>query len=159
MAAAPLGASPADSLTSANFPARWALGTALWPWIVSRVLVAGALALAHELVSGRGVAASEAARVHQGLLGWDAGWYESIARHGYAGAGHASLRFFPLVPALARALSVLPGLGVGAALVVVANVSALGGPRCSRRWSGARAGTTSWRVGLHGSSAWRHRPS
>jgi hypothetical protein len=108
-------------------PTRWALGTALWPWVVSRVLVAGALALAHELVSGRDVAASEAARVHQGLLGWDAGWYESIARHGYAGAGHASLRFFPLVPALARALSVLPGLGVGAALVVVANVSALGG--------------------------------
>ena len=43
------------------------------------------------------------------------------------GGRAASLRFFPLVPALARALSVLPGLGVGAALVVVANVSALGG--------------------------------
>ena len=68
--------------------------------------------------------AAVATRVHQGLLGWDAGWYESIARHGYAGAGHCSLRFFPLVPLLTRAVSSVPGVGVGAALVVVANVSA-----------------------------------
>ena len=61
----------------------------------------------------------------QGLLGWDAGWYESIARQGYWGAGHQSLRFFPLFPVLARGLAVLPGVGVGAAVVVVANVSAL----------------------------------
>ncbi len=65
--------------------------------------------------------------MHQGLLGWDAGWYETIARHGYAGAGHSSLRFFPLVPLLTRALSYVPGVGVGTALVVVANVSAFVG--------------------------------
>jgi hypothetical protein len=37
------------------------------------------------------------------------------------------LRFFPLVPGLARAVSYLPGVGVGAALVIVANLSALAG--------------------------------
>jgi hypothetical protein len=113
---------PAESRSQTS----WALGTALWPWVVSRGLVLGALALAHELANGADLSKAQAARVHEGLLGWDAGWYESIARHGYAGAGHASLRFFPLVPALVRTLSVLPGVGVGTALVVLANVSALG---------------------------------
>ena len=36
-----------------------------------------------------------------------------------------SLRFFPLVPALARGLSELPGVSAGAALIVVSNFSAL----------------------------------
>jgi hypothetical protein len=103
----------------------WALRTAAVPWVVARIIVAGALVFARELVTQAHPSASTAARVHQGLLGWDAGWYESIARHGYAGAGHASLRFFPLVPLLARGLASVPGIGVGAALVVVANASAL----------------------------------
>jgi hypothetical protein len=100
--------------------------TALPPWLVARAVVLGALALSHLVVSrthpGRpGVAA----RVHQGLLGWDAGFYEAIARHGYAAVGSGSLRFFPGVPLLARALSVLPGISVGTALIIVANASAL----------------------------------
>ncbi|HUC35725.1 MAG TPA: mannosyltransferase family protein [Acidimicrobiales bacterium] len=106
---------------------RWALATALWPWVVARALVGGSLAIAHELVNGAHLSAAAAARVREGLLGWDAGWYESIARHGYAGAGHSSLRFFPLFPVLAKAVSVLPGIGAGTAVVVVANLSALGG--------------------------------
>jgi hypothetical protein len=107
---------------------RWALRIALWPWLVSRVLVAGALGVARILSTTGHLSATARARVQQGLLGWDAGWYESIARHGYWGASHASLRFFPLVPAAARALSsVLPFLGVGGALVVVTNASALVG--------------------------------
>ncbi len=85
-----------------------------------------ALAVTRELASDGTLSAQSASRVHQGLLGWDAGWYEAIASHGYAGAGSASLRFFPLVPAVARGLAELPGISVGAALVVVANVSALG---------------------------------
>jgi len=105
----------------------WALRSAALPWLVARVIVGGALAVAHELVTRTRPPASVAARVHQGLLGWDAGWYETIARHGYAGAGHSSLRFFPLVPLLTRALSYVPGIGVGTALVVVANVSAFVG--------------------------------
>lgn len=83
--------------------------------------------MGHEIVDGAHLSGAAQARVRQGLLGWDAGWYETIARYGYAGAGHQSLRFFPLVPALARAISVLPGVGVGAALVAVANLSALAG--------------------------------
>ncbi|MGH9028986.1 MAG: hypothetical protein ACRDV4_05165 [Acidimicrobiales bacterium] len=106
---------------------RWALGTALWPWVLSRLLVLGALAVAHEISNGAHPSAAVVVRVRQGLLGWDAGWYESIARHGYWGAGHDSLRFFPLVPALSRGLGSVPGVGIGAALVIVSNLSALAG--------------------------------
>ncbi len=123
MRGVPAPEAPADS----SARARSALVTALWPWVVSRLLVGGALAVAHELVNGGLVSKAAEARVRSGLLGWDAGWYETIARHGYAGAGHQSLRFFPLVPALARAVSVVPGVGVGVSLVLIANLSALGG--------------------------------
>ena len=113
--------------TSRRAALSWALRASIVPWVVARVVVGVALAVAHQLASGHHISATAAARVHQGLLGWDAGWYESIARQGYAGAGHQSLRFFPLFPLLARALSVLPGIGEGTAVVVVANISALVG--------------------------------
>ncbi len=102
----------------------WALRSALAPWLVGRAVVGAAFVVAHEIATRARPLASSVARVHQGLLGWDAGWYEAVARHGYAGAGHSSLRFFPLVPLLARAVSSVPGVGVGVALVVVANLSA-----------------------------------
>jgi Mannosyltransferase (PIG-V) len=105
----------------------WGIRSAVVPWVVARVVVAGALVAAHEFVNQAKPSAAVAARVHEGLLGWDAGWYESIARHGYAGAGHLSLRFFPLVPLLTRAVSYVPGIGFGAALVVVVNASAFVG--------------------------------
>lgn len=126
---------------------------AVLPWLAARVAVLGALAVSHEIANKANDAAL-AARVHQGLLGWDAGWYEAIARAGYGGAGHESLRFFPLVPILARALSELPGVGVGAALVVVANVSALAGTAAvaalARRETGDRASArrAAWLVSL-----------
>jgi hypothetical protein len=102
------------------------LREALLPFAVARVIVAGALGLAHFIVdrthpSVPGVAA----RVHAGLLGWDAGWYETIARHGYGPLGRESLRFFPLVPLVTHALAWLPGLGDGPALVLLANAGAL----------------------------------
>ncbi|HUY21503.1 MAG TPA: hypothetical protein VMV22_04100 [Acidimicrobiales bacterium] len=103
----------------------WGLRAAVLPWVVARVVVVAALVLARQVVDRTHASASATARAHQGLLGWDAGWYESIARHGYAGAGHAALRFFPVVPLLVRALASLPGVGIGAALLVVANASAL----------------------------------
>ena len=105
----------------------WSLKASIIPWLAARVVVGAALAVARQLASGDHVSAAAAGRIHQGLLGWDAGWYESIAGHGYWGAGHQSLRFFPLFPVLARGLAVLPGLGVGTALVLVANASALVG--------------------------------
>ncbi len=103
----------------------WSLRIAAVPWVLSRFLVLAALVLSREAADRDGVSAAVALRVHQGLLGWDAGWYQSIAAHGYSGAGHQSLRFFPLVPALARAASVAPGISPGAGLLIVANVAAL----------------------------------
>jgi hypothetical protein len=64
-----------------------------------------------------------AARVHAGLLGWDAGWYETIARVGYAPLGRQSLRFFPAVPVLTHGLAWI-GLGDGPALILLANAAA-----------------------------------
>jgi hypothetical protein len=103
----------------------WPLKASIIPWLAARVVVGAALAVAHQVASSDHISAAGAARIHQGLLGWDAGWYEAIARQGYWGAGHQSLRFFPLFPVLARGRAVLPGVGVGTAVVVVANISAL----------------------------------
>jgi hypothetical protein len=97
-------------------------------WVVARVVVIGALVLAHLVVDRtHPTAAGVVSRVHQGLLGWDAGWYEAIARFGYRPLGHQALRFFPLFPLAARALATLPGVSAGTSVVVLANVSALVG--------------------------------
>jgi hypothetical protein len=89
--------------------------------------VLAALGLAHVLVAHTHPDAATVFRVRQGLLGWDAGWYQAIAAHGYRGAGYQSLRFWPLLPLLARAVAVLPGVSVGVGLLGVANVSELVG--------------------------------
>ena len=70
-----------------------------------------------------GAAAHDAS--HAGLLGWDARWYERIAAHGYAGLGNAALRFFPLLPVLARSLRAVPGMTAGMSVIIVANVASL----------------------------------
>jgi hypothetical protein len=99
-------------------------------WCVTRIVTGAAYALARYL-------AGQLAAVHPasggpvrltGLLGWDAGWYAGIAGHGYAGVGGQGLRFFPLLPLLVRAVTVLPGLGghPGITLVVMVNVLAFG---------------------------------
>jgi hypothetical protein len=95
-------------------------------WVAARVVVIVALAVAREGVGTLRPGNPEAfRRIHEGLLSWDAGWYQAIAQHGYAGAGQQSVRFFPLFPLLGRALGAVPGTGDGAALVMVANLSAL----------------------------------
>jgi hypothetical protein len=95
-------------------------------WIAARVLVVAALALAHGIVSTvRPGNAGALSRVHQGLLAWDGGWYQSIAGHGYASSGLQSVRFFPAFPMAARVLGWFPGVGVGAALVIIANLCSL----------------------------------
>jgi hypothetical protein len=99
---------------------------ALPAWILSRILVAVSLVAAHLLVSRvRPGNAGAALRVHQGLLAWDGGWYQSIAAHGYVASSVQSVRFFPAFPMAARVLGHIPGLGVGAALVIIANLCAL----------------------------------
>jgi len=121
---APAGPGTAAARSWERLPA--SLRAALLPFAVARVVVLGALGLAHFIVDRTHPAAPEvAARVHAGLLGWDAGWYETIARDGYGPLGRESLRFFPAVPLLTHALAWVPGLGDGPALVLLANAAAL----------------------------------
>lgn len=103
-----------------------ALVAVLPQWVVARVVVLGALALGRLVVDRtHPTVGTAASHVHQGLLGWDAGWYKAIATVGYVALGHQAVRFFPLFPLLGRALSALPGVSEGTALLVIANVSAL----------------------------------
>ena len=96
-------------------------------WLVARAAVLSALGLAHLFVTRTHPAGAAARTVHEGLLSWDAGWYQAIARVGYVPLGHQSLRFFPLFPLVGRYLADALGLGDGAVLVAVANVAALAG--------------------------------
>jgi hypothetical protein len=111
---------------SRSLALREALREAALPFLVARVVVLGTLALAHFVVDRTHPATPYVAiRVHQGLLGWDAGWYRSIAQFGYAPLGAQSLRFFPLVPLLTHVVAWLPGVSDGTALLLVANAAAL----------------------------------
>ncbi len=106
--------------------ARQAVIAALPAWLTARVIVISTLLLAHFLVHNLHPASTEVAvRVHEGLLGWDAGWYQSIATHGYAVLPRSALRFFPLVPLLARASAAITGLTAGTGLLIVTNAFAL----------------------------------
>jgi hypothetical protein len=131
------------------------VGAVIVPWITARVIVVGSMALAHLVVdrthpSTPGVVG----RVHQGLLGWDAAWYEAIARSGYPSLGHPALRFFPLFPVLGRALAGIPGVDVGTSLLILANGGALVGTALLRvlalRETGdvGTANRTAWLVSL-----------
>ncbi len=99
------------------------LRAALVPWLVARALVVGALLVARYGVEDLG-ASMRPVQLDQGLFAWDAAFYRDIAEHGYGAVGGA-LRFFPLVPLLARALGVVFGGNDAVALIVVANGSAL----------------------------------
>ena len=106
---------------------RRAVVIAVPPWLASRALAALALGLAwlrngHEFpVSGHGAGGAT------GIWAWDAAWYRSIAESGYAGQlnPHGE-RFFPLMPLLGRWLGWVLGGRPGLALLLVANVAALG---------------------------------
>jgi hypothetical protein len=94
---------------------RWPPADVLASWCAARVVVLGALGLTFLL----------RIPLHGGLLGWDAGHYLGIAEHGYPPGKPKETRFFPLVPLMARALAVLPGISAGVALLLVANVGAV----------------------------------
>jgi hypothetical protein len=107
--------------------AKWQapVGQSLPGWIVARVLVISALALAHYLVDNLGIRDLAArASVRAGLTAWDGGYYVDIASKGYEAIARDALRFFPLVPMLAKPLTWL-GIPAQAAVVIVSNVSAL----------------------------------
>lgn len=107
---------------------RWQddLAAALPVWVVARVLVALSVLVAHLVVNHvQPSGPSIAGHVGRGILGWDAEWYRNIAAHGYERLPAVGLRFFPLLPALARGLGwVLLGQ-VGLALLLVANAASL----------------------------------
>jgi hypothetical protein len=103
-----------------------ALSAALPGWISARAIVLGTLALARFIVDRIEPAKAGAARAaRDGLLAWDGAWYARIAREGYAALPDEALRFFPLVPLLARGGAAVTRLSTGTVLLVIANASAL----------------------------------
>src|SRR6478609_357308 len=100
------------------------LRVAALPWLLARVLVVGALAFSRDIYDKVGAPPRPVA-LGQGLFAWDAAFYRAIAEHGYRAVGDASLRFFPLVPMLARGLGWVLFGHTAVALLVVANGSAL----------------------------------
>jgi hypothetical protein len=63
--------------------------------------------------------------VREGLLAWDGDWFHDIVEQGYAALPRPGLRYFPLFPMLAKALSVVLFANVGLSLIVLANLFAL----------------------------------
>src|SRR5215213_9917118 len=97
---------------------------AVLPWVVARALVGlayvVAVVVADELTPG-----NRPYHLRQGLFAWDGTFYRDITNVGYHGVEEQALRFFPLVPLLARAVAV-PLFGAReVALVLVSNVGAL----------------------------------
>ncbi len=66
---------------------------------------------------------------YHSLLRWDSGWYHSILANGYSfnGDGHVqqNVNFFPLYPLVAKITSIALGVNGYAALLIVANASAI----------------------------------
>jgi hypothetical protein len=114
-------------------------GRALVAWFAARVVVFGALSLSTFLVDDLG-ARSPTGRPSTGLTGWDAGFYLRISEDGYDSVAPDGLRFFPLLPLLSRVVALALGGNHRLALLVVANLAALGAgllvERLARRESG-----------------------
>jgi hypothetical protein len=103
---------------------------ALWPFLVARACVAAGYAAAQSAASNSGVDAMWT-HLREGLVTWDGTFYRTIAAHGYSMgptglAEDNPLRFFPLYPLLARALSLFTLGNAAVALVILTNVAALG---------------------------------
>lgn len=90
----------------------------LLSWLAARAVVGLALVVAGLL------RARDPDLAGDDLLGWDADWYHRIAEQGYADLELQGVRFFPLLPLLARALAVLVG-DTGVALLLLSNGAAL----------------------------------
>ena len=103
-----------------------ALGEAWLPWLTARVITLFALGLAKYEVSHFHIKNAKAVlESHDGLLGSDAGWYQTIAAHGYGGLPRSAIRFFPLLPLFDRGLSDITSLTVGIASLVISNAASL----------------------------------
>src|SRR3984957_10471781 len=103
-----------------------ALGVAWLPWLTARVITLAALGLAKYEVKHFHITDAKAViETHGGLLGSDAGWYQTIAAHGYGALPRSAIRFFPLLPLLDRGLSDVTSLTVGIASLVITNAASL----------------------------------
>jgi hypothetical protein len=103
-----------------------ALGEAWLPWLTARVITLFALGLAKYEVKHFHITNSKAVlESHDGLLGSDAGWYQTIAANGYGALPRSAIRFFPLLPLLDRGLHDVTSLTVGIASLLITNVAAL----------------------------------
>jgi hypothetical protein len=103
-----------------------ALNVAWLPWLTARVITLFALALAKYEVKHFHITDAKAVlESHDGLLGDDAGWYQTIAAHGYGALPRSTTRFFPLLPLLDRGLHDVTTLTVGIASLLITNVAAL----------------------------------
>ncbi len=103
-----------------------ALGVAWLPWLVARIITLFALGLAKYEVSHFHITSAKAVlETRDGLLGSDAGWYQTIAAHGYGALPRSAIRFFPLLPLLDRGLHDVTALTVGVASLLITNLAAL----------------------------------
>ena len=95
------------------------------PWLLARVAVTLALIASKFEVTHFTPLNSKAVELSRnGLLGYDAGWYQSIAANGYGGSGYSSERFYPLFPLLIKSLHLLTPFGWSFITVVLANAMA-----------------------------------
>ncbi len=103
-----------------------ALGVAWLPWLTARVITLFSLGLAKYEVRHFHINDVKAVlETRYGLLGSDAGWYQSIAAHGYGALPRSAIRFFPLLPLLDRGLSDVTSLTVGIASLLITNAASL----------------------------------
>ena len=101
-----------------------ALRDTLPAWVLARVIVLASLGAAR-FVTDEYPRSALARNAQVTLIGWDAGIYNTIARFGYA-ADPETYRFFPLYPLASRALDVVTPGAAKVALVILANLCALG---------------------------------
>jgi hypothetical protein len=101
-----------------------ALRDSLPAWLLARVIALASLGAARYVVEEYPRSAL-ARGAEVSLVGWDAGFYDAIARLGYA-SDPDSYRFFPLYPLATRVLDVVTPGSSRVALVLLANACSLG---------------------------------
>jgi hypothetical protein len=90
------------------------LRAAAAPWLLAHAIVLAALGVVAVVNGGLPNTGTVPAA---GLLAWDGGWYQRISEQGYLAAGEDSIRFFPLLPVIARAAVLVTGVPAAALLV------------------------------------------
>jgi len=116
------------------------LRAAIVPWVVARVLVVGALAMARYLSDRLHV--KNLIQVSQGLFAWDGAFYRAVAEHGYDSVPRAGLRFFPAYPLVGRWLGTVFLGHAAVGLLVVASGAALVGGALLHRLTLGETGDT-----------------